>query len=518
MMAAQRSGRAPLRRCLLGRFGVAPRLFLLSFRGISSVSPNAAQSLLQEQPHVTVCMVGRPNVGKSSLFNRLQSNNRNAENSRQKAIVYTAAGTTRDGKSAMCQLGRLKMKLHDTPGLEDDSLTENSQVATFSFRKRTATLAGQAPISCEDIFELKLYSQGTVKSLKRFGSLEIWKLPKCFRIEPRSEASEFVSKFYTSLSLRLPSLLYSQLIFCQTELGLIVGIGANRDKHGSWISSDYGFKLELQSANVREIAALPKDSLEGPPRAGFEATPPKRPRRAEEASVGMDHHLASSFPDAEGFQIQYNGMSNSANDAALPLLEGLKAVNSPPPELNTGAHSDDELLEFVLESLGEYHAPLPIGSTTDPLNGGSGREYSGEASSGIIDGLYETANETGFDQLKMLSVNIRTEQTDHPRVELVVDFQHYEVRLCEESAVWREGCLQLDFSKEALDPETIIFRDALKLDYVSFASFRICHKEGGELVLMFDTSGYSEGSAQRDLLWKLKNPFSPACSGEDRGS
>ncbi|KAF4728308.1 hypothetical protein FOZ63_019545 [Perkinsus olseni] len=383
------------------------------------------------------------------------------------------------------------------------------QVATFSFRKRTATLAGQAPISCEDIFELKLYSQGTVKSLKRFGSLEIWKLPKCFRIEPRSEASEFVSKFYTSLSLRLPSLLYSQLIFCQTELGLIVGIGANRDSHGSWISSDYGFKLELQSANVREIAALPKDSLEGPPRAGFEATPPKRPRRAEEASVGMDHHLASSFPDAEGFQIQYNGMSNSANDAALPLLEGLKAVNSPPPELNTGAHSDDELLEFVLESLGEYHAPLPIGSTTDPLNGGSGREYSGEASSGIIDGLYETANETGFDQLKMLSVNIRTEQTDHPRVELVVDFQHYEVRLCEESAVWREGCLQLDFSKEALDPETIIFRDALKLDYVSFASFRICHKEGGELVLMFDTSGYSEGLSSTTVQLRLHKVEQP---------
>ncbi|KAF4654800.1 hypothetical protein FOL47_009775, partial [Perkinsus chesapeaki] len=59
---------------------------------------------------------------------RLDGNNRNAENGRQKAIVYTAAGTTRDGKSAMCQLGRLKMMLHDTPGLEDDVLTENSEI------------------------------------------------------------------------------------------------------------------------------------------------------------------------------------------------------------------------------------------------------------------------------------------------------------------------------------------------------------------------------------------------------
>ncbi|KAF4717266.1 hypothetical protein FOZ63_006776 [Perkinsus olseni] len=386
------------------------------------------------------------------------------------------------------------------------------QRASLAFQERTAALAGQPPTSSKEPFKLAVYGRGTLKSLKRLGSLEIRKPPKCFHIEPRSEASGFVSKFYTSLSLVVPSFLYAQLIFCQTELGLIVGIGPNRDSHGSWISSDYGFKLELQSANVREIAALPKDSLEGPPRAGFEATPPKRPRRAEEGSVGMDHHLASSFSDAGGFQVQYDRKSNSANDAALPLLEGLEAVNSPPPELNTGAHSDDKLLEFVFESLGEYHAPLPIGSTTDALNGGSGREYSGEASSSIIDGLYETANETGFDQLKMLSVNIRTEHTDHPRVELVADFQHYELRLCEECAVWREGCLQLDFSKEAYDPETIIFRDALKLDYIYFTSFRICG-EGGELVLMFDTSGYSEGSTQRDLFWKLKNPFSPVCSG-----
>ncbi|KAF4742512.1 hypothetical protein FOZ62_015953, partial [Perkinsus olseni] len=134
--------------------------------------------------------------------------------------------------------------------------------------ERTAALAGQPPTSSKEPFKLAVYGRGTLKSLKRLGSLEIRKPPKCFHIEPRSEASGFVSKFYTSLSLVVPSFLYAQLIFCQTELGLIVGIGPNRDSHGSWISSDYGFKLELQSANVREIAALPKDSLEGPPRAG----------------------------------------------------------------------------------------------------------------------------------------------------------------------------------------------------------------------------------------------------------
>ncbi|KAF4737780.1 hypothetical protein FOZ62_004929 [Perkinsus olseni] len=111
----------------------------------------------------------------------------------------------------------------------------------------------------------------------------------------------------------------------------------------------------------------------------------------------------------------------------------------------------------------------------------------------MFNGLYETQNATGFDQLEKISVNISRAQADHPRVELVVEFPHYEFELCEENAVYQEGCLLLDFSKGAQDPELLIFGDTLGLDNLSPTSFRICQREGGELVLMFDASRYSEG-------------------------
>lgn len=59
----------------------------------------------------TVALVGRPNVGKSSLFNRLVQ--------QRLAIVNPLAGTTRDWKEADGRLGSLEFVVMDTGGLED---------------------------------------------------------------------------------------------------------------------------------------------------------------------------------------------------------------------------------------------------------------------------------------------------------------------------------------------------------------------------------------------------------------
>lgn len=58
-----------------------------------------------------VALVGRPNVGKSTLFNRLSKKN--------KAIVHNIAGVTRDRKYGEAQLGPLSFLVIDTPGLEE---------------------------------------------------------------------------------------------------------------------------------------------------------------------------------------------------------------------------------------------------------------------------------------------------------------------------------------------------------------------------------------------------------------
>ena len=80
-------------------------------------------------PRWSVAIVGRANVGKSTLFNRIQSSDRNVRiegNMIDKAIVFDQAGTTREGKSVACQFGRLAIDLHDTGGIEEDELTNMS--------------------------------------------------------------------------------------------------------------------------------------------------------------------------------------------------------------------------------------------------------------------------------------------------------------------------------------------------------------------------------------------------------
>ena len=60
---------------------------------------------------ITVAIVGRPNVGKSTLFNRLVG--------RRAAIVDDTPGVTRDRREGEARLGDLHFRIVDTAGFED---------------------------------------------------------------------------------------------------------------------------------------------------------------------------------------------------------------------------------------------------------------------------------------------------------------------------------------------------------------------------------------------------------------
>jgi GTP-binding protein len=60
-----------------------------------------------------IAIIGRPNVGKSTLFNRLVG--------RKLALVHDTPGVTRDRREAEATLGSLSFRVIDTAGFEDDT-------------------------------------------------------------------------------------------------------------------------------------------------------------------------------------------------------------------------------------------------------------------------------------------------------------------------------------------------------------------------------------------------------------
>jgi tRNA modification GTPase len=78
---------------------------------------------------LTLAIVGRPNVGKSSLFNRLVE--------RERAIVTAAPGTTRDLVSETVALGGIPVKLVDTAGIRP----AEDEAESIGIRKSREALA-----------------------------------------------------------------------------------------------------------------------------------------------------------------------------------------------------------------------------------------------------------------------------------------------------------------------------------------------------------------------------------------
>ncbi len=103
----------------------------------------------------TVAIVGRPNVGKSTLFNRLVGS--------RLALVDDQPGVTRDRREGKARLGDLDFTIVDTAGLED------ATAESLSGRMRLQTEA--ALLDADAIFFLIDARSGLLPADRGFADL-----------------------------------------------------------------------------------------------------------------------------------------------------------------------------------------------------------------------------------------------------------------------------------------------------------------------------------------------------------
>ncbi len=121
---------------------------------------------------LTLAIVGRPNAGKSSLFNRLAE--------RDRAIVTASPGTTRDLVTESVSIGGIPVKLVDTAGLRDahdeaESLgIEKSREALAEADLVLLVLDATQPVNEEETSLLRLLQERTAIVVSNKADLVMW--------------------------------------------------------------------------------------------------------------------------------------------------------------------------------------------------------------------------------------------------------------------------------------------------------------------------------------------------------
>jgi GTP-binding protein len=109
---------------------------------VAELGPEGDEAPEDEEDVVRLAIIGRPNVGKSSLVNRFLG--------QERVIVSPAAGTTRDAIDLPLRFGERDLILVDTAGLRRQSKVEESiEYYTALRSRRAAERADVALVICD---------------------------------------------------------------------------------------------------------------------------------------------------------------------------------------------------------------------------------------------------------------------------------------------------------------------------------------------------------------------------------
>ena len=192
----------------------------------------------------TIAIVGRPNAGKSTLFNRLAG--------RRLALVDPTPGLTRDRKEAEADILGVPMRIFDTAGLEE------IERGNLTARMREQTIKG---IQDADLVLFLIDARAGITPLDRtFAELVRGQNKPVLAVANKCEGKAGESGFYEAYSL---------------GMGEPVAISA---EHGEGISD---LRMEIL-AELKPAEDVDEDDLE----ADDEAEPPRTGRSASLSSGG----------------------------------------------------------------------------------------------------------------------------------------------------------------------------------------------------------------------------------------
>ena len=164
---------------------------------------------------LTIAIVGRPNVGKSTLFNRLVG--------RRAALVDDRPGVTRDWREGKGRLGPAEFRVIDTAGLENadaDSLEARMQASTEAVLGQadlvlmvTDARAGLTPLDRHFADWLRRHDQPLRLVVNKAegkagdaGAAEAWALGLGEPVAISAEHGEGLGELYEALVTALPAL------------------------------------------------------------------------------------------------------------------------------------------------------------------------------------------------------------------------------------------------------------------------------------------------------------------------
>ncbi|MBT9587286.1 ribosome biogenesis GTPase Der [bacterium] len=204
---------------------------------------------------LAVALVGRPNVGKSSLLNRLLGEER--------ALVHHEAGTTRDVVDTLFEFEGKRIRLVDTAGLRRRSKVDEDIEYYSSLRSLQALQRSQVGLLVLDSSEpISSQDQRIAGEIQKANLASVIVVNK-WDIMLRQGSQKAQDKYVQSVASELDFIAYSPVIYVSAKSGLETNdiLASALDVHEQWQR-----RVDTSTLNlvVREAVALkPPPSYKG---------------------------------------------------------------------------------------------------------------------------------------------------------------------------------------------------------------------------------------------------------------